>query len=366
MENPVIVACASLLVSLVLVLTRKWHGRFSMDHTEGVQKFHTVPTPRIGGVAIVTALVVGWLLSDQMQRSMLSPLLVASIPAFAFGLLEDVTKRVGVTLRLLATMGSGVVACLLTGVTIHRADIMVLDEALRYWPVAMLFTAFAVGGIANAINIIDGFNGLAAGSVMIMLAALAYIAHGQGDVTLASTCTLLGAAVLGFWLVNFPFGKLFLGDGGAYFVGFALAWLAVSLPMRNPGVSPWFATLAIAYPVIEVLYSVWRRMSLGGSAGAPDSLHLHSLVKSQCISPRLKQWPAPLRNAAVSPIIWIFVALPAVAAAMLVERSKWYALLSVVVCVLLYHAVYRYLAKDAKLVGSHAASREPHELQSIK
>jgi UDP-N-acetylmuramyl pentapeptide phosphotransferase/UDP-N-acetylglucosamine-1-phosphate transferase len=336
----------SLGVSVLLVLTKRWHGAFSMDHTEGIQKFHMVPTPRIGGIAIFAGVFAGWFLASQAERAVLSPLLVASIPAFAFGLLEDVTKRVGVTARLLATMSSGVLACIITNIAINRADIPLLDDLLIFWPFAVLFTAFAVGGIANAINIIDGFNGLSSGSVVIMLASLGWIANSQGDSVLAANCILLGAAVIGFWLVNFPFGKLFLGDGGAYFVGFALAWLALSLPMRNPGVSPWFVMLAIAYPVIEVLYSVWRRFRYGNSAGAPDNLHLHSVIKTQLIMPRLEKWPAHLRNSAVSPIIWIFVALHAIAAAKLVEYSKWYALWSVVFFVLLYHFAYKYLTKD--------------------
>jgi UDP-N-acetylmuramyl pentapeptide phosphotransferase/UDP-N-acetylglucosamine-1-phosphate transferase len=90
-----VIAGVSFAVSLFLVLTRHWHGRFSMDHTEGVQKFHTEPTPRIGGVAIFAAMVVGWLTAADQVKELIAPLLLASLPAFAFGMLEDVTKRVG-------------------------------------------------------------------------------------------------------------------------------------------------------------------------------------------------------------------------------------------------------------------------------
>jgi UDP-N-acetylmuramyl pentapeptide phosphotransferase/UDP-N-acetylglucosamine-1-phosphate transferase len=329
-----IAACVSLAVSLLLVLTKRWHGSFSMDHTEGVQKFHTVPTPRIGGIAIFAGLAAGWHVASNAQNALLAPLLIASLPAFIFGLLEDVT------------MASGVLACWLTGIALNRADVPLLDDLLKYWPVAVVFTAFAVAGIANAVNIIDGFNGLSSGTVMIILASLGFIAKLEGDVGLAANFLLLSSAVFGFWLVNFPFGKLFLGDGGAYLVGFSLAWLAVLLMMRNPSVSPWLVLLASGYPVTEVLYSIWRRKRVKQPTGAPDNLHLHSIIKTQFIIPLLRTWPPLLRNAAVSPLIWLYAALPAGLAILLAKSPLWMVICALSVCALVYHLVYTYFVRN--------------------
>ncbi len=348
-------AGVSLIVSLLLVCTQGWHGRYSMDGTAGVQKSHTVPTPRIGGVAIVAGMAAAWAWAAADVQALLAPLLLASVPAFAAGLLEDITKKVGVTARLLATMVSGLVACWLTGIALNRVDVWLADDLLAYAPAAMLFTAFAVAGVANAINIIDGFNGLSSGTVLIILLALGSIAGLEGDAALATACALLGAAVLGFWLVNFPLGKIFLGDGGAYFVGFALAWLCVLLLMRNPAVSPWVVLLACAYPVTEVLYSVWRRRRQKQPSGMADSLHLHSLLKSQVILPRLPHWPARIRNAAVSPLVWIYAALPATLAVWLAEATVLATASAVVVCVLVYHFIYRRLLRmHARLSARHS------------
>jgi UDP-N-acetylmuramyl pentapeptide phosphotransferase/UDP-N-acetylglucosamine-1-phosphate transferase len=338
-----IVACTSLVVSLLLVLTKSWHGHFSMDHTDGVQKFHAVPTPRIGGIAIFAGLVAGWHVVSDVENVLLAPLLIASIPAFVFGLLEDVTKRVGVLPRLLATMGSGVLACWLTGIALNRADVPMLDDLLKYWPIAVVFTAFAVAGIANAINIIDGFNGLSSGAVMIILASLGSIAKFEGDTVLATNFLLLGAAIFGFWIVNFPFGKLFLGDGGAYFAGFALAWLAVLLMMRNPRVSPWLVLLASAYPVIEVLYSIWRRACHKQKTGAPDNLHLHSLIKTRVTLPGLGSLSPELRNAAVSPFLWCFTAIPSGLAVLLTGAGSWMAAAAFFACVAVYRLLHEQL-----------------------
>lgn len=339
----------SLMVSLMLVFTKHWHGHLSMDHTTGVQKFHTKPTPRVGGVAIVAGMVAAWSQAAPDVRALLGPLLLASVPAFGSGLLEDVTKKVGVAARLLATMVSGALAWWITGIALDRVDIWLVDDLLVYAPVAIVFTAFAVAGVANAINIIDGFNGLSSGSALIILVALGSIAGLQGDTALASACALLGAAVAGFWLVNFPLGKLFLGDGGAYFVGFALAWLSVLLLMRHPSVSPWVVLLACAYPVTEVLYSVWRRRRQRQPTGAPDSLHMHSLIKTQVIMRWLPHWKPRMRNAAVSPLMWMYAALPAGLAVALEDAPAWAAIAALAVCVFWYHFSYQFLSRSAQL-----------------
>ncbi|WP_372662002.1 glycosyltransferase [Hydrogenophaga sp.] len=339
----------SLVVSLLLVMTKRWHGHFSLDHTAGVQKFHTKPTPRIGGVAIATGMVCAWVVAPPPVKALLGPLLLAGVPAFAAGLLEDVTKKVGVRARLLATMVSGALACGITGIALNRVGIPFVNEWLTWMPLAVAFTAFAAAGVANAINIIDGFNGLSSGTSLIALAALGSMATLQGDVALALSCALVAAAVLGFLVVNFPLGKLFLGDGGAYLIGFALAWLAVLLLMRNPAVSAWAALLACGYPVIEVLYSVWRRWRKKAPAGEPDSLHLHSLVKTQVIMRWMPHWRPRLRNAAVSPLMWLYAALPATLAVVLEGASRSVLALAFVGCVLVYHLLYQGLARRARL-----------------
>lgn len=347
-------ACA-FSVSLGLVLTKKHHGRLTLDSTIGVQKVHAEPTPRVGGVGIYLGVVLAWVLvRDKGLREILGVILVAGFVPLVCGLAEDLTKNVGVLPRLIATMAGGVVAWLISGVALDRLDVYGLDWLMTITPVAVLFTAFAVGGVANAINIIDGFHGLASGTTMIALMALGAIAAQADDPQLALACFMVAAAIGGFWLVNYPWGKLFMGDGGAYFSGFALAWLAVLLPVRNPEVSVWAALLVCAYPVIEVIYSMARRYARHQSPGAPDSGHLHSLINMKVIQPqRASQgYDKRVRNAAVSPIVWSFSAVPAVAAAATFDRPLLLAG-GIALCALLYHFAYRYLAgKPAREVES--------------
>jgi UDP-N-acetylmuramyl pentapeptide phosphotransferase/UDP-N-acetylglucosamine-1-phosphate transferase len=340
-------ALTAFAFSLLIVLTRRWHGRFSMDGLQGVQKLHTQPTPRVGGVAIALGLGVAWLLAGKGVRAILGPMLLAGIPAFAFGLLEDISKRVGVLPRLLATMFSGFLAWFLTGVAMQDTGVELLDWVLRFLPAAVVFTAFAVGGVANAVNIIDGFNGLAAGTVAIMLGAMGLIALQVGDTALAGVCFGVVAVTLGFAAVNWPYGKLFLGDGGAYLLGFIVAWVAVLLPMRHQGINAWATLLVCAYPVLEVGFSVRRRQRREGHhPGQPDRAHLHHFVHRRIVRKFFPQASPALQNGITSPLCWLMAALPALWAVAFARNTPMLAL-GFVGTAFVYSALYARLTQFA-------------------
>ena len=312
---------ASLLVSFgmagLVVLTQRWHHIVTADSLDGVQKVHQGATPRIGGLGVYVGLWVAVLFLNDGRENLLQLTLIAALPALLFGLAEDVTKRVGIKARLLATMASGIAAWWLTGYALWRLDLPLVDEVLAYAPIAVIFTAFAVGGVANSINLIDGFNGLASGTLLICLAGLGFVAASQGDWEIARVAIIVGAATLGFFILNFPFGRLFLGDGGAYMLGFMLAWIAVMVAMRHPDtVSPAAVLLICSYPVLETVFSMLRRARRGQSVDKPDRMHLHSLVYRRLVPKvmsRVCNRPqGALCNAATSPFMWAFCAVPVV------------------------------------------------------
>lgn len=334
----------ALLVALLLVVSQGWHGHYTMDSTHGVQKFHADPTPRVGGIAIVAGVAAGYLMADSGKQSLLGPLIVAGIPAFAFGLLEDITKRVSVRTRFLATTGCGVLGWAITGYSITYANVWGLDWLLGFTAVSVAFTAFAVGGIANAINIIDGFNGLSGGTALIILAAFGFLSTALGDHDLAMTGLILAGAVAGFLMVNWPMGKIFLGDGGAYFVGFAIAWLAILLVQRHNEVSAWTPMLMCGFPVIEVLLSIVRRHRRKVSLSAPDRLHLHSLVTRRLVRRLLPQSSTLVRNSATGALMWFATLLP-VSIAVQWHANTVMLILGFAACALLYSAVYARLTQ---------------------
>ncbi|MGV0988228.1 MraY family glycosyltransferase [Limnohabitans sp.] len=294
--SPALVAFAtSLLIAFLLVITQKWHGIFSLDVQHGIQKFHVHPTPRVGGIAITCGALAAYFAAKAEHQSMLGSLMIAGIPAFLFGLLEDITKRVSVLVRLIATMTSGLIAWLLVGISLTDIGIPLVNNLFHITLFSVLFTAFAIGGVANALNIIDGFNGLASGYSILAMACLAAIAHSVGDTSLAMLCSVLACAIAGFFFLNWPWGKLFLGDGGAYFMGFALAWACVLMVERNDCISPFAMLLVCSYPITEVLFSIYRRKMRHVAPGRPDCLHLHSLIMRRHIRPCMdSRWANPI------------------------------------------------------------------------
>ena len=127
----------------------------------------------------------------------------------------------------------------------------------------------------------------------------------------------IAAAMLGFFVVNWPMGKIFLGDGGSYFGGFALAWVALLMVERNTQVTPFAALLICIYPVVEVLFSIYRRRLRKANPGLPDKQHLHSLIMRRYVRRKVPvAWQNP-----VTGLILALMTVPAVLMAFYFQHS---------------------------------------------
>jgi UDP-N-acetylmuramyl pentapeptide phosphotransferase/UDP-N-acetylglucosamine-1-phosphate transferase len=320
-----LLAAFGVSVALTLLLVRLSKGRWRMlaDHDlSGPQKLHTVPVPRVGGIGIFLGVAISLALMHWRYGGEGIPLslalLLCALPAFGAGLVEDVTKAVSANRRLLATAVSAVLAFWWLGAQIRDTRIVGLDWVVSWTAGALLVTVVAVAGIANSVNIIDGLNGLASMCVMIMLVALAYVAFQVGD-TLVAMMAMAGiGATLGFFVWNFPAGLIFLGDGGAYFLGFFVAELSIMLLVRNPEVSPIFPLLVCIYPAFETVFSIYRRRFLRAvPPNMPDGIHLHSLLYRRVMRWAVGSQSAKAltrRNSMTSPYLWLLCMLSVVPA----------------------------------------------------
>ena len=174
-------------------------------------------------------------------------------------------------------------------------------------------TWFMVAGACNAFNLIDGTHGLAGGTALIMFGGIALAAGWSGDaLTLAEALAVMGALV-GFLLWNYPRGRVFLGDAGAYFIGFMYAELSIQLVARNSDISAWYVIMLAGYPIVDTLFAMYRRGFVQRvPLMAPDALHLHSLVFRRVAMPierRLKGSNLRRANARVAPRLWLHSAL---------------------------------------------------------
>jgi len=276
---------ASALVCGAIVYLRPYHQRYSIDALSYFpQKIHKNAAPRIGGLAIFGGVLAGALWYDYDIKSLGLALILCGLPAFLGGIGEDLTKKVSTVARLLLTFAAAAIAFFVLDASITDLHLPGSDWLLGFAIASLLFTMFAVGGLAHGLNIVDGLNGLAGFTALMVLGAIAWVATQVGDQPIALIALVVAGSVTGFLVWNFPRGALFLGDGGSYFLGFLIAELAVLLVHRNSDVSPWFALTVLAYPVCETLFSAWRRRVLHGQgAMVADGLHLHTLVYKRLV-----------------------------------------------------------------------------------
>ena len=330
----------SFILCALILLTLRWHGHLSLDHCLGVQRMHEAPTPRIGGLAIIIALAVGVMQLEPESNNILRTQFALGFILFSFGFIEDLTKKVSVALRLWAGFIPGVLGYFLAGISLSYVGWAPLDWALSFTPVAVLFGAFAVGGLTHAINIIDGFNGLCAGASLWALSAIIIIALQVGDSALALSNLVVVASIVGFLFFNWPFGKIFLGDGGSYLLGFCVAWSSVLLAMRNPEVSPFALLLICVYPITEVLYSIVRRLKSKRRTGQPDRLHLHQLVASAWVYPNCGSLSGIYKNS-LTGLLMSLLMVPPLLAAITFYRQTTVLFWACVLFVLVYHVLYQ-------------------------
>ena len=354
---------ASFAVCWGMLLSRKAHQKLSIDDTiPGLHKVHRTPVPRIGGFGILAGVIAGAAMLELAQAQWMLLFLLAALPAFTGGFLEDLTRKVSPYSRLLFAFGAAATGYFLVDARITDLDLPLDDHLFRYEVFAFGFTLFAVGGFAHATNIVDGMNGLAGVVGTMILAAIALVALEVGDQRILLAALIVIGATLGFLLWNFPRGILFAGDGGAYFLGFAIAELAVLLVHRNSEVSPWFALLALWYPVWETLYSMYRRRIVRGKSPAdPDGLHLHTLVYRRIV----KLHTRPVARSAATTVCMAALALATVVPAWLAWDETW--ILQAVAAAFslaylwLYRRIVRFGVPRGLVLGRAPAARTPRK-----
>ncbi len=289
---------------------------FAEDHPRGVQELHVLPTSRLGGTVLFAAFLIVLAVARLVDYTALAavlPLALAAIPVVVVGLLEDVTRRIRPRYRMLAAIVSAAVASFYAGGVVPRLDLPFVDTLLQYAWFVLPLTWFMVAGACNAINLIDGVHGLAGGIALMMFGGIALAAGWSEDAQIFAEALAMAGVIAGFLAWNYPHGRVFMGDAGAYFIGFMYAELSIRLITRNHEVSAWYVIMLAGYPIVDTLFSMYRRGVLRGrKLMSPDALHLHSLLfRRVAMSIARRRDDANLQhaNARVAPWLWLHGAL---------------------------------------------------------
>ena len=317
---------AMLLAMLVIRRVRGHAGRYGYAKP---QRFHVGDVPRLVGLAIflglfcgLAAAVIAFYADNtgflNIDAVVMGTWMGVLLPAWAGGVIEDLTQRLTVFYRLLLTGFSAALALVLLDVSVVRLGLPMVDAALAAAPWLGLTLAFvAIAGLPHAFNIIDGYNGLAGMVALAVGLALIYVALQVGDRQLAGILVCLMGATGGFLVWNYPRGLIFAGDGGAYLWGVGIAVASLLLVHRNEQVSPWFPMLLLIYPVWETLFSIYRKLVRGTSPSVADALHFHQLIYRRIVHGVFHDDESRrmlMRNNRTSPYLWAFTMLTVVPA----------------------------------------------------
>lgn len=329
-----------LTCALVIAKTNSTWARLTRHgDLRAIQSAHQTPTPRLGGVAVVLALTLASGLAFGAVPGLWLWLLLCALPLFLSGVAEDLGHRVAPAGRLGAALLAGALAVIATGFWIDGAGVPGLDWLLSVPALAILGTILASAGIAHAFNLIDGLNGLAGLTAVLATAGLAVTAHEVGDTQVFALACLIAASVLGFLVFNFPYGRIFFGDAGAYTVGFVLAWLAITLSARHADVSPLAVLLMVFWPLADMVLAMYRRRRRRVPVSHPDRLHFHQLVmralEIELFGRRQRRITNPMATAVMLP----FIAAPVALGVALHDRPVM-AALALVACLVVFFGTY--------------------------
>jgi len=283
----------SVLLALILTpVVRDVIGRHFLDHPDGVRKMHATPVPRVGGIAIVLAYTTTFAIAFLLPFSYtfvlrnalpkILPLTLVTLVVFLTGVLDDLS---GLTAwqKLTGLCAAGVMAYF-CGI---RVEIHFL-HSLPAWPwLGFAFTVLWLVGCANAFNLIDGMDGLAAGVGLFATVTMLIVALTQGNLPLALATLPLAGSLLGFLRYNFNPASIFLGDSGSLVIGFLLGCFGALWSEKSAAlVALTVPLLAVAIPLLDVTLSILRRYLCNRPIFQADRGHIHHKLLDQGLSPK--------------------------------------------------------------------------------
>ena len=287
-----------------------------------VQSMHTRPTPRVGGIAVFGALGLFSIFGlVPISETYFGFALITSL-LFFVGLAEDFGLHMSPRRRMLAAISSSLLTIWLFGVWLPRTGIPVLDPLMEYSVAGIPLTILVTAGISNGFNLIDGVNGLASFTAIVAALALSQIAEVSGYSTMVHLPMFLAAGVFGFFIVNYPLGLIFLGDAGAYTIGFVLSWFGIAVLVNAPDVSPWAILLTFFWPAADTTLAIYRRFRRNANVSTPDRLHVHQIMMRGLEICILGQKRRQLSNPLTTLVLAPFVIAPPIAGVLLWNQNR--------------------------------------------
>ncbi|HEY4622455.1 MAG TPA: MraY family glycosyltransferase, partial [Solibacillus sp.] len=261
---------------LLTPLVKRLAFRLGAVDAPNYRKVHARIMPRLGGLAIYLAFMIGILLLKfvtNFQSDYLYAILIAATIIVITGVIDDM-REISAKAKLVGQIAAACIVVFVGDIQIVNINLPFGGELDFGW-LGIPLTIVWIVGITNAINLIDGLDGLAAGVSTIALMTLAVMAMIMGNGIVIAMAAILAAATIGFLFFNFHPAKIFMGDTGALFLGFMISVLAL-LGFKNVAVISFvIPVIMLGVPISDTFFAIVRRLRSGKKWSDPDKSHLH-------------------------------------------------------------------------------------------
>ena len=279
---------------LVMVVLYRLNPLLQSSREKSLRDHNRELVSRFGGVALfwgfACTLLIVWLLPFEqrglgfqlLSENRFAGLCIGGLLAWGIGFCDDIFQM----RARWKLAGQVVIACMAIGFgfEIKLVQIPFLQTIdLGFWSWGL--TIFWIVGVMNAINLIDGLDGLASGLSIVALCFMAVICWWMSQLSLLLLIIILVGVTLGFWGFNRPRATIFMGDSGSLFLGYSVAVLSIWIPGTMAGTQSMLPVLILAIPILDTIFAVFRRLLKGIPFYSADSDHLHHRLISRGFSP---------------------------------------------------------------------------------
>lgn len=341
--------CALIIALLVTPLVKRLAFFVGAIDKPNERKVHTKLMPRLGGLAIYLAFILGFFIIypaiSGIDSKLIWGMILGGTIVVLVGALDD-RFDLSPRLKLLGQIIAALVV-ISFGLDIEIVHLPFMEDAVALGWLSYPLTVLWIVGITNAINLIDGLDGLASGVSGIATASILVLALMMGNVTVILICAILLGAIIGFMFYNFYPAKIFMGDSGALFLGFSLATLSL-LEFKQAALVTFLVPIFIlGVPLSDTFFAILRRLVNKKPISAADKNHLHHCLLRLGFSHRTTVL-----------IIWGIAAFFGTTAIVLTHAGIW---MTIIVTV----AVLFMITVGAEAIGIISRRRQP-VLQALR
>ena len=301
-----------------------------------VQKIHVNPVPRFGGVCLFIGLISSYFFRLNESTFFLQ-FLVCMLPMLLISFYEDVMQNTTPKIRLLGILISSFTIIQL--IPLPNIDLPLVSYFLTFNLIKITFFAICMATLINGFNVIDGSNGVASTSAISAIVSVICISIELDDYSLLQLYLTIVILLITFMLFNYPWGKIFLGDSGAYMLGYMTGVITIYFYARHEELPFYGALLILFYPLIELIFSFFRKIITRKNPLKPDEHHLH-LILYRILFAKTKN--SKIANNLMLPLLFLLTVMPSFCL-FFIYNNVGLILYALALFVAIYFSLYKYL-----------------------